>query len=265
MLRRLNESARSTAKGSNNGDGASAAASGNAMSVVAGSDRGAHVKLRGRRASFKLVAPLLLALCVSPTIARADSFDPISIGAHVGTLGAGVTLERPLLFDLSARLTTGLLSTTSMQSYNNAPWTSTFHENNVLAAMDWRPYGGRWRLSGGLLFGGDYVNKVAQSTNGNYLLNGNSYPVSGAGVVSARVSYARPAIYLGLGGGTGVLRGLTIDFDAGIVVRNGSLSTSATGPLAGDAAFQSDLAATASQFRTRLIQPVIGIGLVYRP
>jgi hypothetical protein len=74
-----------------------------------------------------------------------------------------------------------------------------------------------------------------------------------------------PAIYFGLGGGTGVLRGLTIAFDAGIVIRNGSLSTSSTGPLAGNAAFQSDLAATASQFRTRLIQPVIGIGLVYRP
>jgi hypothetical protein len=212
-----------------------------------------------------VVAALLSALCVTPTIARADSFDPISIGAHIGTLGAGVTLERPLLFDLSARVTTGLLSTTTQQTYNNAPWTSTFHENNVVVAMDWRPYGGRWRLSGGLLFGGDYVNKVAQSVNGNYSLNGDTYPVSGAGIVSARVSYARPAIYAGFGGGTGILRGLTIGFDAGIVVRNGSLSTYATGPLAGNTAFQTDLAATASQFRTRLIQPVIGVGLVYRP
>jgi hypothetical protein len=214
---------------------------------------------------WRFVAVLLGALSLIPAVARADSFDPVSLGVHIGTLGAGVTLERPLLFDLSARLTTGLLSTTTLQTYNNAPWTSTFHENNVLVAMDWRPYGGRWRLSGGLLFGGDYVNKVAQSVNGNYSLNGNSYPVSGAGVVSARVSYARPAIYLGLGAGTGILRGLTIAFDAGIVVRNGTLSTMATGPLAADPGFQSDLAATASQFRTRLIQPVIGIGLVYRP
>ncbi len=214
---------------------------------------------------WRSVAVLLSALCLIPVTARADSFDPISIGAHIGTLGAGVTLERPLLFDLSARVTTGALSTTNQQTYNNAPWTSTFHENNVLVAMDWRPYGGRWRLSGGLLFGGDYVNKVAQSNSGNYLLNGNSYPVSGAGVVSARVSYARPAIYAGFGAGTGILRGLTIAFDAGIVVRNGTLSTTATGPLAANPVFQSDLAATASQFRTRLIQPVIGIGLVYRP
>jgi len=213
----------------------------------------------------RFVAVLLGALCLIPAAARADSFDPVSFGVHAGTLGAGITLERPLLFDLSARVTTGLLSTSSVRNYDGAPWTSTFHENNVLVAMDWRPYAGRWRLSGGLLFGGDNVTKVAQNTSGNYLLNGNVYPVSGAGVVTGRVSFARPALYLGFGGGTGILKGLTIAFDAGIVVRNGQLSTSASGPLQGNAQFESDLAATAAQFRTRLIQPVIGIGLVYRP
>jgi hypothetical protein len=213
----------------------------------------------------RFVAVLLGALCLIPAAARADSFDPISFGVHAGTLGAGITLERPLLFDLSARVTTGLLSTSSVRTYDGAPWTSTFHENNVLVAMDWRPYAGRWRLSGGLLFGGDNVTKVAQNVNGNYLLNGTVYPVSGAGVVTGRVSFAQPALYLGFGGGTGILKGLTIAFDAGIVVRNGQLSTSASGPLQGNAQFESDLAATAAQFRTRLIQPVIGIGLVYRP
>jgi hypothetical protein len=214
---------------------------------------------------WRFVAVLLGALCVLPAIARADSFDPVSFGVHAGTLGVGITLERPLLFDLSARVTTGLLSVSSVRNYDGAPWTSTFHENNVLVAMDWRPYAGRWRLSGGFLLGGDYVSKVAQSSSGNYLLNGNSYPVTGAGVVSSRISFARPAIYLGFGGGTGILKGLTMAFDAGIVVRNGLLSTSASGPLQANAQFESDLAATAAQFRTRLIQPVIGIGLVYRP
>jgi hypothetical protein len=214
---------------------------------------------------WRFVAMLLGALCVIPAVARADSFDPVSFGVHVSTLGDGITLERPLLFDLSARVTTGWLSESGQRNYDGSPWTSTFHENNALVAMDWRPYGGRWRLSGGLLFGGDHVDKVAQSLGGNYLLNGNAYPVNNAGIVSAHVSFARPAIYAGFGGGTGILKGLTIAFDAGIVVRNGTLSTNATGPLQGSAQFESDLAATAAQFRTRLVQPVIGIGLVYRP
>jgi len=214
---------------------------------------------------WRFVAVLLGALCVISAIARADSFDPVSFGVHVSTLGAGITLERPLLFDLSARITTGLLSTSSTIMYDNNPWTSTFHENNVLVAMDWRPYSGRWGLSGGFLLGGDYVDKVAQNAGGNYILNGNAYPVNNAGVVSARISFARPALYLGIGAGTGILKGLTIAFDAGIVIRNGTLSANATGPLKASPQFQADLAATAAQFRTRLVQPVIGVGLVYRP
>jgi hypothetical protein len=162
------------------------------------------------------VAAALLGLLFSvPAVARADSFDPLSIGLHVSTLGDGVTLERPLLFNLSARIDTGLLSQSSQQNYDHNPWESTFHENNVLVAMDWRPYAGRWRLSGGLLFGGDYVEKVAQSVNSTYVLNGDTYASNAAGVVSAHVSFARPSIYLGFGGGTGILKGLTIAFDAG--------------------------------------------------
>ena len=117
--------------------------------------------------------------------ARADSFDPISVGLEASTLGYGITFERPLLFDLSARVTTGYLSTSNEQPYDDNPWVSTFHQNNVLVAADWRPYAGRWRLSGGVLFGNDYVVKVAQSFGSNYMLNGNAYPVGAAGVVSA--------------------------------------------------------------------------------
>ena len=214
---------------------------------------------------WRFVAVLLGALCVIPATARADSFDPVSFGVHISTLGDGITLERPLLFDLSARVTTGALSTTGERAYDGQEWTSNFRQNNALVAMDWRPYGGRWRLSGGLLFGSDHVDKTAQSLNGAIALNGTSYPTSGTGLVTSRVSFARPAVYLGVGAGTGILKGLTIAFDAGIVIRNGTLTTAATGPLAADAQFQNDLATTAAQFRTRLVQPVIGVGLVFRP
>jgi hypothetical protein len=214
---------------------------------------------------WRVGAVLLGALCAYPALARADAFDPVSFGVHASTLGYGITLERPLLFDLSARITTGLLSSTTQHSYDNAPWSSTFHENNALVAIDYRPYGGRWRLSGGLLFGSDHVDKVAAPVGGVYHLNGTSYAATSVGNITSTVSFARPAVYLGVGAGTGLLKGLTIAFDAGLVIRNGSLTTSATGPLATSAPFQSDLATTAAQFRTRFIQPVVGVGLVFRP
>ena len=128
---------------------------------------------------------------MSPAVARADSFDPVSFGVNASSLGYGITLERPLLFNLTARVTTGTLSTTAQRSYDGNPWTSSFRQNNALVAMDWRPYGGRFRLSGGLLFGSDHVDKTAQSVNGNVLLNGNSYPVTGTGLVSSPIRRGR--------------------------------------------------------------------------
>ncbi len=211
-------------------------------------------------------AVTLVALCGAPAVARADSFDPISFGVQASTLGFGISLERPLLFNLSARVSTGALSTDDQQTYGGAPWTRTLHESNVLVAADWRPNSGRYRLSAGLLFGGDYTNYAVQSVDGTtYTINHSVYPTAQAGVVGAQVSYGHPAIYAGVGGGTGITRGFALSFDVGLVLRNGSVTTSATGPLQNDPRFRADLQTIASQFQTRSIQPVIDLGLVYRP
>jgi hypothetical protein len=215
---------------------------------------------------WRLVTLLLGALCAFPAAVRADSFDPVSFGVQLSTLGYGITLERPLLFDLSARIATGTLSYSRAQTFSGTtPWEGTLQENNVLVAADWRPYGGRWRLSGGLLFGSDQIQYAAQSSGGSYVLNNHAYAAAGAGAVGGTVSFARPEVYIGLGGGTGLFKGFTLAFDAGVVMRSGTSTTFATGPLQTNAAFQSDLATTAAQFRTRWIQPVIGVGLTFRP
>lgn len=214
---------------------------------------------------IRAAAMLLGLVLAAPAAAQADSFDPISIGVHASTLGFGVTLERPLLFDLSARLVTGSLSNSDEREYDGNPYTRTSRENNVLLAMDWRPYAGRWRLSGGIVLSGDHVDYTARDNGGSYLLNGNRYAVANAGVVTSRVSYSQPALYAGIGGGTGIVHGLTISFDIGAVLRNGTMQSSASGPLQTNPQFQHDLAATAAQFKTRFLQPVIGVGLTYRP
>jgi len=208
----------------------------------------------------------VIALCGVPAIARADSFDPVSVGLQASTLGFGVTLERPLLFNLSARVATGNLSASGQVTTGGSPWTQNLRESNVLVAADWRPYAGRYRLSAGLLFSSDHTDYAAKSVNGStYTINNDSYPVALAGNVGARVSYPHPAIYLGVGGGTGITRGFTIAFDVGVVVRNGALTASATGPLQTNAQFLADLHSVAAGFRTQSIQPVVDLGLVFRP
>jgi hypothetical protein len=215
---------------------------------------------------WRFAALLLAAWCACPAAARADSFDPVSFGVDVSTLGYGITLERPLLFNLSARLTTGELSAAlSSGSSGGGSWQGSFHENNVLLAADWRPYGGRWYLSGGALLGSDHVDAVAQPAGGNVTLDYATFPLAGTGTVTVRTSYAQPSLYLGAGGGTGILKGLAIAFDAGVVIRNGSVTRFATGPLQSNAAFQTALAAAGGATRAHFLQPVLGVGLLFRP
>jgi hypothetical protein len=49
------------------------------------------------------------------------------------------------------------------------------------------------------------------------------------------------------------------------LVRNGTASASATGPLAADPGFQANLARLQGELRTRVVTPVISVGLVFRP
>jgi len=213
----------------------------------------------------RCVALLAVSLALVPAVARADSFDPISLGVHAGTLGYGVTLERPLLFDLSARIETGNMSISRTATFDGTSFVETQRFANVLAALEWRPAALRFGLSAGLLFSGDRTDYTARQDLGPYTINGNMYPVAAAGRVATRVDFSAPAIYLGLGSNTGILPGLAFAINAGIVVRNGIATTSATGPAAQTAPLQRDLTALNGEFRTHIVYPAISVGLTYRP
>ncbi len=215
--------------------------------------------------NVRCTAVLAVALALLPAAVRADSFDPISLGAHIGTLGYGLTLERPLLFDLSARIETGNMSLTKSASFDGTPFTETQHYSNVLAALDWRPQALRFGFSVGLLFSADHTDYVARQDQGPYTINGNVYPIAAAGQVATRVSFDQPGIYFGIGSNTGIARGMALAINAGVVIQNGVAQTSATGPAAQTAPLAHDLLALNGEFRTRNVYPAISIGLTYRP
>jgi hypothetical protein len=209
-------------------------------------------------------ASFAVALAALPAAARADLFSSVSYGVHASTTGYGVTLEKPLLYDFSLRLETNTMSVSQQFSYDNQRYTSTNRYNNFAVIADYRPYAGRYRISGGLLFGSDGVVNVARAAPALRVGNG-VYPYSGTGVVTARVNYDRPALYGGVGTGTGLIKGLALTFDAGAMIRNGTATASASGPLANNPAFRADLERLRSEQRTRVVVPVFSVGLVYRP
>ena len=210
-------------------------------------------------------ASFAAALAALPAAARADLFSSVSYGVHASTIGDGITLEKPLLYDFSLRIKTGALSVSQQFSYDNNPYTTTTRYNNVAVIGDYRPYAGRYRISGGLVFGNDRIDSIARAETPALRVGNGIYPASGTGTVSARVRFDQPSLYAGVGTGTGLIRGLALAFDAGVLVRNGTATANATGPLTNDAAFRADLERLRSEQRTHIVVPVISIGLVYRP
>jgi hypothetical protein len=205
------------------------------------------------------------AFAALPVAARADLFSSVSYGVHASTIGHGITLEKPLLYDFSVRITTGSMSVSAESTYDNNRYTTTTRYNNVAVIGDFRPSAGRYRISGGLVFGNDRIDNVARDEAALVRIGRGLYPIGGAGTVTARVRFDRPSIYAGVGTGTGLIRGLALQFDGGVLVRNGTTSVSATGPLAADPAFRADLERLRNEQRTHIVVPVVSVGLVFRP
>ncbi|HTD38793.1 MAG TPA: hypothetical protein VK669_14885 [Candidatus Limnocylindrales bacterium] len=215
-----------------------------------------------RRLAAASFAAVLAAL---PAAARADLFSSVSYGVKVSTIGHGVTLEKPLLYDFSVRVETGTMSVSQQLSYDGVPYRSTNHFNNIAVIGDFRPYGGRYRISGGLVFGSDHIDNIARPETAAIRVGNGVYPVAGTGVVSGRVSYDRPSLYAGVGTGTGIIKGLALTVDAGALVRNGTATANATGPLQSNPPFRADLERFRNEQRVHSVVPVISVGLVYRP
>jgi hypothetical protein len=210
-------------------------------------------------------ASFAVALAAAPASARADLFSSVSYGVHASTTGHGITLEKPLLYDFSVRVTTNTMSVSQQFSYDRNPYTTTTRYNDFAVIADYRPHAGRYRISGGLVFGNDNVQNVARADNAVLRVGNGIYPTTGTGTVTSRLHFDRPSLYAGVGTGTGLIRGLALEFDAGVLVRNGTATAQATGPLASDPAFRRDLDRLRNELRPHVVVPVISVGLVFRP
>ncbi len=157
------------------------------------------------------------------------------------------------------------MSTSQEFSFDGTPYTTTTRYNDLDVIADYRPSGGRYRISAGLVFGNDGVQNVARPDAPTMRVGNGVYSVAGTGTVISRVRYDRPSIYAGVGTGAGLVKGLALTLDAGVLIRNGSTSASASGPLASNAAFAADLNRLAAEQRTHVVVPALSIGLVYRP
>ncbi|MBS1822107.1 MAG: hypothetical protein JST61_09065 [Acidobacteria bacterium] len=216
-------------------------------------------------------------------------FAALGVATHVGINGAGFDLAVPVARKLNVRTGTDFFSYAFSFQEEGADINAAFRLRSGHAALDWFPFGGRFRISPLMVFANNnQVHATAVIPSGSSLsLNGQDYissyadPLHGSGTVSFRK--AAPGLSLGFGNMVPRTRGhVSFPLEAGFYyVGQPSLKVDFAGsacdpnypadigcqPVMQDTGFQKDLASFIVRNNHNLsyasIFPIFSIGFSY--
>jgi len=212
-----------------------------------------------------LAAAAFLATCGN---ARA-TFEELAISAKAGTLGLGGDLTTDLLPQVNLRAGVQWLDFGFDAQLGDVDYELSLDFLNPLILVDWFPFAGSFRISGGILFNGTDIQLEARSQE-SIEIDDVSYNANEIGTLRGDVEYRPVAPYIGIGWGNHLDRGgrwgLATDFG---VAFTGSpdIDLRATGPIAADPTFQAHLAQEEKDIQDELdafkFYPVLSISLFY--
>jgi outer membrane cobalamin receptor len=189
----------------------------------------------------------------------------------IGSQGPGLDLAYSLSRRLGVRLGFAIPSTySSKEETDGTTYDVRLQLGAQLALLDWHPFAGRFRLSGGLCTSRHRFDLRAQDA-AEYQVGGVTYAGAEIGTLHGTAGVRRVAPYVGLGWGQPARRsgrfGLVFDL-GGVIEGAPRVALRATGPLALDATFQQSLAREAATLADRLrgwrVFPVVAVSLSYR-
>lgn len=211
----------------------------------------------------------IVLLAAGPASA-ADERPRFTFGPDISTLGAG--LQAGLRFNdyVGARVGGNWFQYEFDQSYDDVEYDADLKLGSAGTLLDIYPFGGGFRLSGGLRLNFNRADLSGRS-NGGFEIGGTTYTADELGTLDGGVDFNTFAPYLGLGyGGTFLDGALELAFDAGAMYHGRpevSLSAS-DGSLSDDPALQADLEEERQAIEDDLeafrFYPVVGLALTYR-
>lgn len=239
---------------------------------------GARPFARAIASMARAVPTLLAALAVLAALVGPAQAQAASLGATLdaGTTGLGAAISVALVPDrLNLRI--GLHGADLHHDGHTSDVDYRFHVQwrTLEALLDWFPMGGAFRVSGGIVYNdSDLSGRSLPDANGNYVINGTTYPSGLAGRIDARVDYRRWAPYLGVGWGNAAASrpgwGWSVDLGA-MYLGTATVRLENSGCQAGVqscAQLSSDLASEAARVGDKVNQyrwlPVARVGLTYR-
>lgn len=219
----------------------------------------------------KLLLPSLavsLAVIATPAFAREDDAR-ITIGVTGGSLGIGPSLGYRINDVLGIRADATFLGVSHGFDSDDVRYDGDVRLRSGGVQADIYPFGGGFRLSGGVRINGNRVKATGKPNATTYTFNGVTYLVSDVGTVSTRteIKEVAPTLTLGYGGGMG--RGFAFGIDAGVMFqgRVRIQPIAYTGPLQ-SAALSANLEVERQSLQKDIddykLYPILQIGLGYR-
>lgn len=221
----------------------------------------------GRRMCAVLVA---VAAVLSSGGRAGAAFDEWAIGAKAGTLGIGGELTTNLVPDLHLRGGVQWFGLDFEAQIEDIDYDVDVELFNPMLVLDWYPFSGNFWVSAGVVFNGSDIDLEATSDQ-SIEIGDHVYDAEDLGSIRGESDFDDIAPYVGIGFGNPLSSdghwGFTTD--AGVAfIGSPNVNLSVTGPLAGNAALQADLAREEREIEDDLdavrIYPVLSMSIYYR-
>ena len=193
-----------------------------------------------------------------------------SLGLKISTLGAGLEAERSFSHSISSRIGINYFTYNYVATINNIDYNFDLNLMTVSALVDWRPFKGRFRISGGVMYNDNHLDADAKSAT-TYNIGNAIYTNFEVGNLTGKIDFNDITPYLGLGWDPsfGKDKRFSLLIDMGVVYQGTpEVNLSADGSNANDPTFQNNLQQEEDDLQSKLdgyeYYPVVGIGCSYR-
>ncbi len=215
-----------------------------------------------RKTLFTLAVMLL---CVNMAFAQG-----VSIGIKGGSLGFGLEGQVGFSKHFGSRLGVNYFPYKYSGEGDDIEYDYELKLMNISALLDFHPFGGGFRISGGILFNSNEITADAIPSV-SYEIGDETYTVTDVGNLTGKIDFEKIAPYFSLGWGTSYKKesGLGFLIEIGAAMQGSpNVEFTADGVIADDPTFMDELAKEqenlSDDLKSYKIFPVVVIGLNYK-
>lgn len=216
----------------------------------------------------------MFSLCSVASAQTSPDLHTTRVYTDIGTQGVGLGVAFGLNESFDARV--GMTSLKLNRSFkgDTLDTDAQLKFNNIGVYGDYYPFGGGFRLTGGVQMGQNKVD-LKSKLNGSVTVNGNTYTGAAGDSINGQLDFGSTAPYLGLGYSSRSNQtntGLSLNFDLGVrmgkadvaLQANGFNNLSPTQRAQLDADLAKERAKLQDDVKVLKTYPVLSLGLSYR-